>query len=115
MGHGGAYRMLLFAADHPVLPVDAPVSRVARRLGYGQQLTDFSKTARSVREAVARELRPDAETFRRAFLYLSHHGSSTCTEAEPHCTVCPLLDDCPEGQKRNHSLDEATRALRRQR
>src|SRR5205823_14099566 len=31
MGEGGAYRMLLFAADHPVLPVDAPLSRVARR------------------------------------------------------------------------------------
>ena len=35
MGEGGAYRMLLFAADHPVLPVDARVSRVALRLGYG--------------------------------------------------------------------------------
>lgn len=29
MGDGGAYRMLLFAAGHPVLPVDARVSRVA--------------------------------------------------------------------------------------
>ena len=56
MGEGGAYRMLLFAADHPVLPVDAPVSRVARRLGYGQQHADFAKTARSVREAVSGEL-----------------------------------------------------------
>ena len=34
-GDGGAYRMLLFAADHAVLPVDARLSRVARRLGYG--------------------------------------------------------------------------------
>ena len=92
--------MLLFAADHPVLPVDAPVSRVARRLGYGQQQTDFTKTARSVREAVAGELQHDVETFRRAFLYLSYHGSTTCTETEPHCTICPLLDDCPEGQQR---------------
>jgi endonuclease-3 len=33
MGEAGAYRMLLFAADHPVLPVDARLSRVARRLG----------------------------------------------------------------------------------
>jgi endonuclease III len=32
MGEGGAYRMLLFAGDRPVLPVDARVSRVARRL-----------------------------------------------------------------------------------
>jgi len=100
MGEGGAYRMLLFAADQPVLPVDARVSRVARRLGYGEAHKDFTKTARSVREAVARELPPDIDVYRRAFLYLSHHGSATCTEADPHCTVCPVLKECPEGQKR---------------
>jgi endonuclease III len=101
MGEGGAYRMLLFAADHPLLPVDAPVSRVARRLGYGQPQTEFTKDARSVRAAVARELHHDAETFRRAFLYLSNHGSATCTERDPHCAVCPLLADCPYGQKKS--------------
>ena len=47
MGEGGAYRMLLFAADHPVLPVDARVSRVARRLGYGEAQDGFAKTARA--------------------------------------------------------------------
>ena len=98
MGEGGAYRMLLFAADHPVLPVDAPVSRVARRLGYGREHTDLTKTVRSVREALVGELQGDAVTFRRAFLYLSNHGSATCTEREPHCAVCTLLKDCPYGQ-----------------
>jgi endonuclease III len=100
MGEGGAYRMLLFAADHPIMPVDARVSRVARRLGYGEAHADFSKTARSVREAIAGELPDDLDTYRRAFLYLAHHGSTTCTEADPHCIVCPLLKDCPEGKKR---------------
>jgi endonuclease III len=102
MGEGGAYRMLLFAADHPILPVDARVSRVARRLGYGEQCADFTKTARSVREALAAELPDTLEAYRHAFLYLSHHGAATCTEADPHCSVCPLLKDCPEGQKRMH-------------
>jgi endonuclease III len=103
MGEGGAYRMLLFAADHPVLPVDARVSRVACRLGYGEPRDDgrsFIKVARSVREAVARELPSEVESYRRAFLYLSHHGAATCTEADPHCPVCPLSPGCPEGQKR---------------
>src|SRR5262245_42325465 len=100
MGEGGAYRMLLFAADQPVLPVDARVCRVARRLGDGETQTDLTKTAKSVREAVGRELPPDVDAFRRAFLYLAHHGTATCTEADPHCTVCPLLKECPEGQKR---------------
>src|SRR5262249_41689640 len=78
MGDAGAYRMLLFAADHAVLPVDARVSRVARRLGYGEQRADFARTARSVRDALATQIPPDAVAYRRAFLYLNHHGAATC-------------------------------------
>src|SRR5690348_4574286 len=45
MGEGGAYRMLLFAADHPVLPVDARLARTATRLGFGEMHREFTKTA----------------------------------------------------------------------
>jgi endonuclease-3 len=100
LGETGAHRMLLFAADHPILPVDARVSRVGRRLGYGDASDDFRKQARSVQEALTRELPPSVDAFRRAFSYLSHHGAATCTERDPHCAVCPLLKDCPEGKKR---------------
>ena len=100
MGEAGAYRMLLFAAGHPVLPVDARISRVARRLGFGEQRSDFVKTARAVREACGAQLPQDAQVYRRAFLYLNHHGAASCTEADPHCQVCPVLKDCPEGAKR---------------
>ena len=98
MGEAGAYRMLLFAADQVVMPVDARVSRVARRLGFGEAHKDFAKTARSVREAVTAQLPPEIERYRRTFLYLHHHGAATCTEADPHCTICPLLEDCPYGK-----------------
>jgi endonuclease-3 len=100
MGEGGAYRMLLFAADHAVLPVDARVSRVACRLGYGQKQAAFSKTARSIREAVSAELPSTLQAYRRAYIYFDHHGAATCSDADPHCAVCPLLRDCPEGQRR---------------
>jgi endonuclease-3 len=103
MGEGGAYRMLLFAADHAVMPVDARVSRVGRRLGYGESMADFSKTARSVREALSADLPSDLESYRAAFLYLSHHGGATCTETDPHCAICPLLKECPEGQAQARS------------
>ena len=92
--------MLLFAADHPVLPVDARVSRVGRRLGYGEQQADFRKTARSVQSAMVSELPLDVQMYRQTYLYISHHGAVTCTEAEPHCAVCPLADQCPEGRRR---------------
>jgi endonuclease-3 len=100
LGESGAHRVLLFAADHHILPVDLRVARVARRLGYGDASAEFRKLARSVQDALTRELPPTAEAFRRAFLYLSHHGGATCTEADPHCPVCPLLTDCPEGTRR---------------
>ena len=106
LGETGAHRMLLFAADHPILPVDSRVSRVGRRLGYGDGSDDFRKQARSVQAALTRELSPSVEAFRRAFSYLSHHGAATCTENDPHCAVCPLLEDCPEGKRR---LEAVTR------
>src|SRR5476649_1561599 len=80
LGEAGAHRMLLFAADHAVLPVDARVNRVGRRLGYGTPSEQFRKSARSVQQAITAELAPTADAFRRAFLYLSHHGAATCTE-----------------------------------
>ena len=101
-GESGAYRMLLFAGDQPVLPVDARVSRVARRLGYddGEEYTSYAPQARAIRAAVSRDLPASVEVYRRAFVYLSHHGGATCTEADPHCRVCPLLKECPEGKTR---------------
>ena len=100
LGETGAHRMLLFAADHPILPVDARVNRVGRRLGYGEAIDDFRKSARTIQSAMTNELAASPTAFKRAFLYLSHHGAATCTDADPHCAVCPLLKDCPEGQRR---------------
>jgi endonuclease-3 len=102
LGETGAHRMLLFAAGHAILPADARVSRVARRLGYGEASDEFRKQARSVQQALEQELPASIDAFRRAYVYLSHHGAATCTEADPHCSICPLLNDCPEGKSRVH-------------
>lgn len=103
LGEAGAHRMLLFAANHLVLPVDARVNRVGRRLGYGNASGEFRKSARSVQADIVAELEPTPDAFKRAYVYLSHHGASTCTETDPHCSVCPLLADCPEGKKRTRA------------
>ena len=101
LGEAGAHRMLLFAADQVTLPVDAGVARVGRRLGYGPAAAgDPRRQARVVKNALTRELTRDADVFRRAYLYLAHHGGATCTESDPHCPICPLLSDCPEGKSR---------------
>jgi endonuclease-3 len=104
MGEGGGYRMLLFAGGHRVLPVDAKVSRVTTRLGYGEKAASFSKTARAIRHAVSAELPDSVDAYRRAYTYLDHHGAATCTETDPHCRVCPLLEECPFGKSRDRRL-----------
>jgi endonuclease III len=88
----GAHRMLLFAGDHAIVPVDAGVRRVAMRLGYGRPGKVLS--VRSVRRVLGSLLRGDLGACRRAFVYLSHHASLTCTERQPHCRVCPLAHKC---------------------
>ena len=105
LGETGAHRMLLFAADHAMLPVDARVSRVARRLGYGEAAGDFKRQARSVQDALEPRAAGAVDAYRRAFLYLSHHGGATCTESDPHCAICPLLKDCPEGTRERKIRD----------
>lgn len=101
MGEGGAYRMLLFAGDHAVLPVDARLARVVRRLGIVDGDDRFPKLARAIRDAAEAQLRSAVDAYRQAFVYLSHHGASTCTDANPHCGVCPLLRECPFGKRRS--------------
>jgi len=108
LGEAGAHRMLLFAGEHPILPVDARVNRVAVRLGYGEP-AEFRRSSRAVQAAMSAELDRSMEAFRTAYVYLSHHGATTCTEADPHCGVCPLLPDCLEGKKRSGTVSSGRR------
>ena len=86
MSDGGADRMLLFAGDHLVFPLDAGVGRVVRRLGYD--------------DGPESELPATLDGYRRACTYLTHHAAATCSDKDPHCGVCPLKSDCPYGQSR---------------
>ena len=112
LGDAFARRMLLFAADRCVLGVDPNVSRVGRRLGYGQGGDSARRSARSVQRALSCELAPDPDCFRRASVYLSHHALATCTEGDPHCSVCPLLQDCPEGKRRTAAAEDLKSEMR---
>lgn len=92
--------MLLFAGDHPIVPSDPWLARVALRLGYGDRSEAVGQSVTSVQQALADELGDVLETLQRAALYLSHHGLITCLEADPHCHICPLREHCPEGRAR---------------
>jgi endonuclease III len=87
--------MLLFAGDHPVVPADPRLIRVALRLGYGERSDDTGLAVASAQKAVAEALGDGLGVWQQAALYLTHHGLTTCLESDPHCHVCPLRDACP--------------------
>ena len=90
----GAGRMLLYAADAPVVPVDAVTARVAVRLGLCDAAPAATRQARRVRRALDDVIPRDLDVRRRVVRLLEHHGQSTCAEFDPHCGVCPLAGVC---------------------
>jgi endonuclease III len=94
--------LLLFAGGHAILPSDPSALRVLSRLDDRDAAgRDPEKPApESAWTDAAREVGHDLARLRRAITYLSHHGLTTCTEGDPHCAVCPLLDGCAEGTAR---------------
>ena len=86
--------VLLFACRKPVLPVDTHVHRVSRRLGLIGRRTDAGKA----HDELAR-LVPNRRVLE-FHVQLIRHGRTVCTARNPRCEQCPLLDLCPEGQKR---------------
>jgi A/G-specific adenine glycosylase len=95
LSEDGARRMLLFAGNHAVVPVDARIERVATRVGYVSGAIGGKRRARAIQRSLTRDLGGDLDALRRAVLYFSHHGSLTCVEREPHCGVCPIAGACP--------------------
>lgn len=80
--------LLLFAGRHAMVPDDPDVRRVLARLHCEP-------------DAAARQLGGVLTAVQRATLYLSHHGRSTCVEADPLCHICPLRADCPSARLRS--------------
>jgi endonuclease III len=90
----GTTRMLLYAGDAPIIPVDAVTSRVVVRLGLCEPEPDVRRQARRARRALDRLVPRDLDVRRRVVQLLEHHGQATCAEFDPHCGICPLAEQC---------------------
>jgi endonuclease III len=101
LGSSGRERLLLFAGDQVVMPVEPSIARVVTRLGCAPMVPS-RRNLRLARRALVDSLPRDLGTYRHAVVYLTHHAGATCTEAEPHCTVCPLRPDCEFGAPHEH-------------
>jgi endonuclease III len=100
LGDGAAARLLLFSSPHAVVPVDASLTRLAVRLGLVTPVDNVRRLSRSVRRALKSALPDEHARLRRAIVYLAHHAQNACVEFDPHCAICPLVADCPEGRRR---------------
>ncbi|MGH9349118.1 MAG: hypothetical protein ACRD26_17825 [Vicinamibacterales bacterium] len=97
LSRASALRVVLYSGGAPVLPLDEHAVRVAARLGYAAGTDESLRPARVlslVRQALTREAGREPAALSTLSQYLTHHGLSTCTDAAPHCTVCPLAHDC---------------------
>jgi endonuclease-3 len=73
--------------------VDTHVTRLSNRLGLTRHPSDAVKIEHDLMQVV-----PQDEWTLWSHL-LIHHGRSICTARNPRCPECPILNDCPFGQK----------------
>ena len=84
--------VLMYSLGRDVLPVDAHVLRVSKRLGLLPEDLSWAKAHNQIHEVVPAEYR-----------YAVHvgfveHGRIVCTHKKPDCAACVLRRECPKAQ-----------------
>lgn len=69
------------------LAVDTHVGRIARRLGYSENM-DPSKVEIDLTNCIPRK------DWTQAHLLFITHGRKTCTARSPECGACPIFNEC---------------------
>ncbi|MCY1579959.1 endonuclease III [Staphylococcus pettenkoferi] len=94
VGRKTANVVMSVAFDEPSLAVDTHVERVSKRLG----ICRWKDNVRQVEEKLCKVV--PRERWIRTHHQLIFFGRYHCLARAPKCDVCPLFDDCREGQKR---------------
>ncbi|HWK24723.1 MAG TPA: endonuclease III [Ureibacillus sp.] len=94
VGRKTANVVLSVAFNIPALAVDTHVERVSKRLG----LCRLKDTVLEVEETIMKKT--PKENWSKTHHQLIFFGRYHCKAQNPQCHICPLLDDCREGQKR---------------
>ena len=94
VGRKTANVVMSVAFDEPSLAVDTHVERVSKRLG----ICRWKDNVRQVEEKLCKVV--PRERWNRTHHQLIFFGRYHCLARTPKCDVCPLFDDCREGQKR---------------
>lgn len=78
----------------PAFAVDTHVSRVAKRLGMVEPDSSVLEIEKTLMKKVPKDM------WIKAHHRMIFWGRYQCMAKNPKCLSCPLLDICPEGQKR---------------
>jgi endonuclease-3 related protein len=93
-GEFGSDRLLLLSGRHPILALDWHGTRVAVRLGYGEEKRNFGSTYSSVQRELGPLLGDDPGAHYEMRELLRTHGRELCRKEGPICSRCPLEGSC---------------------
>lgn len=94
VGRKTANVVMSVAFDEPSLAVDTHVERVSKRLGINRWKDNVNQVEERLCSIITRE------RWSKSHHQLIFFGRYHCLARKPKCDICPLLDDCREGQKR---------------
>ena len=94
VGESGADRILMLCGFPGVFGFQSNEHRTLNRLGYGEELKNYSKSYRLTRDAALAELPNRNAALVEASLLLRLHGQETCKTSAPRCEECPLTSRC---------------------
>lgn len=94
VGRKTANVVMSVAFGEPALAVDTHVERVSKRLGINR----WKDNVRQVEDRLCSIIPRDR--WNKSHHQLIFFGRYHCIARKPKCDICPLFDDCREGQKR---------------
>ena len=94
IGDPGADKILLFSHTLPVLALESNGLRALTRLGFGEEMKNYSATYASAQKSARVQSVEDCAWLIRAHLLLRRHGQELCKRAATICGACPLTEDC---------------------
>jgi len=94
LGEAGAERILLLSGAQALLALDSNGLRVLLRVGWGREDKDYTRTLRSVQDALKDQVGTDIPWLVRVHQVLRRHGQSTCRRSQPLCEGCALNRGC---------------------
>ena len=94
VGRKTANVVMSVAFGEPALAVDTHVERVSKRLGINR----WKDNVRQVEDRLCSII--PRHRWNKSHHQLIFFGRYHCIARKPKCDICPLFDDCREGQKR---------------